>query len=169
VIGWTVPADVFLLVIMSWVITFYVGHSLKDYFQLPRPFVIDKDVVCLESHFSDEYGLPSTHCQAVWAIPTTLLTLLELQYLGWWIAFALVYALSVSFSRLYLGVHSLLDCIVGILLGLATCGLVNWIGPLMMDYFMSLSPISSVIYVLVIHILMLKCYPKIEGYSTTYR
>jgi hypothetical protein len=96
VLGWSVSPPVALLVILSWMTTFYLGHALKDWLQLPRPFVLDREVACLEDHFSAEYGLPSTHAQAVWAIPPTVLLSCTLDRPLLWAAVALCYASTVT-------------------------------------------------------------------------
>lgn len=65
--AWSAPSfSVSTHVIIAWALVFYSGHALKDLLQLPRPFRVDKGVACLEHHFTDEFGLPSTHAQAAW-------------------------------------------------------------------------------------------------------
>lgn len=127
VVCWTSP-DMTLCtyVIISWVLVFYSGHALKDYWQLPRPFRVDPQVVCLEQHFVDEYGLPSTHAQAAWCIPLVWLVLAWPSHMPLAIAAYLLYAVSISFSRVYLGVHSLIDVFVGSTLGLLIAAFVLW-------------------------------------------
>ena len=171
IIGWSTPSNVTMLVILSWSLTFWLGHCLKDLFQLPRPHHIDSEVVCLENHFSAEFGLPSTHAQAVWAIPFTALFALgsSVPNRGAWIAFAIVYASTVSFSRLYLGVHSVLDVAVGTILGMLTCVASIWFGPSLIDAFLSLSPILAIFASFFAHSFLLAIYPALPGFSTTYR
>jgi sphingosine-1-phosphate phosphatase 1 len=171
VLGWSIGPEAGLLVILSWAATFYLGHALKDYLMLPRPFTIDRDVACLEHSFSAEFGMPSTHAQAVWAIPPTVLLSLhqQLPHLVWWILFAVCYASLVSFSRLYLGVHSLLDVAAGAMLGVATCVVVLLFGPSLRLLYLDASPSLALLAVLLVHVALLLLYPALPGVSTTYR
>ena len=169
IIGWSVTARPLLLVILSWCATFYLGHALKDLCRLPRPFSVDRRVACLEDHFSAEFGLPSTHAQAVCAIPLTVLLSQPLPNLAGWILFAFVYASLVCFSRVYLGVHSLLDVLAGALLGLVTCCVVILAGPSLLGAFYSLSPLVAAPMVLAVHLALVLIYPALPGLSTTYR
>jgi hypothetical protein len=97
VAAWSITMPAQYMMCVAWALTFYLGHSLKDVFRLPRPFVVDSRVVCLEQHFSAEYGLPSTHAQAVWCVPAVLLfaSPLSAESLARWGTLALVYAVSV--------------------------------------------------------------------------
>ena len=169
VLAWSLPPGVSLLVILSWMSTFYVGHALKDWLQLPRPFVMDREVACLEDHFSAEYGLPSTHAQAVWAIPPTVLFSCALDRPLLWACGAVLYASTVSFSRLYLGVHSLLDVLVGAALGVATCAVVLLYGPGLRDALLSASPAVALLAALAAHAGLVLLYPRLPGVSTTFR
>ncbi len=169
VLGWSIAPEVCLLVILSWMVTFYVGHALKDYFQLPRPFLVDKDVVCLEDHFSAEFGMPSTHAQAVWAIPPTVLLSQPPSALLFWALVAVAYAGVVSFSRLYLGVHSLLDVLAGASLGIATCAAVLVAGPAVRDAYLATWPPLAMLIAFAVHVSLAVFYPRLPGVSTTYR
>lgn len=132
VMCWSSPSiELSTYVIISWALVFYTGHALKDYWQLPRPFKVDPDVVCLEHHFEDEFGLPSTHAQAAWCIPLVWLVFFKPAAMALAVGCYLMYAVSISFSRVYLGVHSLIDVFVGSALGLVIAGLVVLVAPML--------------------------------------
>ncbi len=187
VLGWAVAPRSTLLVLLTWSSTFYLGHALKDTLQLPRPHVLEPRVAVLEHHFVAEHGLPSTHAQAVWAIPPAALIAHAQEAEGGigggltthpvlWIAAALCYALLVSFSRVYLGVHSLLDVAAGALLGLLTCLIVVfWLGPLLIHPFLDAQhhAAPAVLLVLAVHVLLVLVYPRDtqqkQQVSTTFR
>lgn len=90
---------------------------------------MDSEVACLEHHFTDEYGLPSTHAQAAWCIPLVWVFLFAPSNRALSIACYLLYAISISFSRVYLGVHSLIDVFVGSALGLVIAAFVLLTAP----------------------------------------
>lgn len=99
----------------------------------------------------------------------TVLWQADLSYPAAWAVAALVYATLVSFSRLYLGVHSLLDVVAGALLGLLTCVLVLVGGPALRLLFLSSAPALALAAALGVHVAAVLLYPALPGVSTTYR
>jgi membrane-associated phospholipid phosphatase len=86
---------------------------LKDLFQDPRP----PAAFALDPRVGDSFGLPSGHAQIATAM--WLWLAYEIHRRWAWIA-AIVIAVGVSASRIYLGVHDIEDVLAGVLLGLAT-------------------------------------------------
>jgi len=87
-----------------------------------------KGVVCLEPHYSAEFGLPSTHAMCSVGLPWSLVawTKRSGRFEGdpWpLIAFAVFYTFATTFSRPYMGVHSPADIVSGLLLGFAILAL----------------------------------------------
>ncbi|XP_026047333.1 sphingosine-1-phosphate phosphatase 2 isoform X2 [Astatotilapia calliptera] len=144
----------------------YVGQVMKDVLKLPRPF--SPPVVKLETRVDAEYGLPSTHAMAATAISFTLLlsatSRIQFQF-GVGLTIAVTLATLVSLSRLYTGMHSVLDVICGILISAVLLGgtYPYWET---MDHFQLNNPISPIV-VLVLFYFLCYIYPELDHYSTT--
>ncbi|ELK17158.1 Sphingosine-1-phosphate phosphatase 2 [Pteropus alecto] len=98
------------LSILGLTLVMYIGQVAKDILKWPRPS--SPPVVKLEKRVIAEYGMPSTHAMAATAISFTLLisTVDRYQYpfaLG--LMMAVVFSTLVSLSRLYTGMHTVLD------------------------------------------------------------
>jgi len=115
-----------------------LGNALKDTFACPRPWQLAKDVVAIDQVGScpvmDEYGFPSTHSWNGLCLGTSLalLAVAELgvgpltagMCAGAWVAF-------VAFGRLYVGAHTLVDIMGGLVMGMLTTAFVYAaLGPL---------------------------------------
>ena len=94
----------------------FLHQILKARFMIPRPWVLDPNFTIVESAraaatgFSFPSGHTLTACLALGGIAMYLKK-------KWAYAVAAVLVLLVAFSRMYLGVHTLLDVGVGLLLG----------------------------------------------------
>ncbi|XP_066565403.1 sphingosine-1-phosphate phosphatase 2 isoform X1 [Amia ocellicauda] len=149
-----------------WAVIMYIGQVTKDLLKWPRPF--SPPVVKLEPRVDAEYGMPSTHAMAATSISFTFLlsTMDRYQYpfeLG--LMAAILFSTLVCLSRLYVGMHSVLDVICGVLIA----GVVMAITYPVWDTFDHLqvtSPYSPIIAV-VLPYLMSHFYPRLDHYSTT--
>ncbi|XP_070606932.1 sphingosine-1-phosphate phosphatase 1 [Erythrolamprus reginae] len=105
--------------IIVWVWIMYVGQCTKDVIGWPRP--ASPPVVKLEAFYNSEYSMPSTHAMAGTAIPVSLFLL---SYGRWQYPFMYGLILTicwfslVCFSRVYMGMHTILDVIAGFLYAL---------------------------------------------------
>ncbi|KAM6913215.1 sphingosine-1-phosphate phosphatase 1 [Xenentodon cancila] len=113
---WNVDAFVSRRLIMVWVWVMYLGQCTKDIFGWSRP--ASPPVVKVEMFYNSEYSMPSTHAMSGTAIP---LSLLFMTYGRWeypstvGFSLALCWCLLVCSSRIYMGMHSVLDIIAGVL------------------------------------------------------
>lgn len=149
-----------------WTLVMYIGQVMKDLLKLPRPS--SPPVVKLEMRVDAEYGLPSTHAMAATAISFTLLLSApsRVQFcfqVGLLIAATL--SSLVSLSRLYTGMHSVLDVISGILI---TTILILFTYPFWesFDHIQLTSPLSPIVALSLLLFLSYK-YPELDHYSTT--
>ncbi|XP_058911232.1 sphingosine-1-phosphate phosphatase 2 isoform X2 [Kogia breviceps] len=149
-----------------WVLVMYIGQVAKDVLKWPRPF--SPPVVKLEKRVIAEYGMPSTHAMAATAISFTLLisTMDRYQYpfvLG--LMMAVVFSALVSLSRLYTGMHTVLDVLGGILIT-AILIVLTYPAWTLIDRLDSASPLFPVC-VLVVPFFLCYNYPVSDYYSPT--
>jgi membrane-associated phospholipid phosphatase len=118
---WLIQPEVFRRATLILLFTGLVNGTLKEVFQMPRP-QLDPLVDV------DGWSFPSGHAQAA----GTLWTWLALearrvtsgQSRAIWMPFALLLAAGISFSRVYLGVHTPVDVVIGVGLGFSITVLV---------------------------------------------
>ncbi|XP_042245110.1 sphingosine-1-phosphate phosphatase 1 [Thunnus maccoyii] len=113
---WNVDAFVGRRLVMVWVWVMYLGQCTKDVIGWSRP--ASPPVVKVEVFYNSEYSMPSTHAMSGTAIPFSLffMTYGRWEYpvtLGF--SLALCWCLLVCVSRIYMGMHSVLDVMVGVL------------------------------------------------------
>lgn len=118
-IMWNMDAFVSRRLIMVWAWVMYLGQCTKDVIGWSRP--ASPPVVKVEMFYNSEYSMPSTHAMSGTAIPVSLffLTYGRWEYpfsLGF--SLALCWCLLVCVSRIYMGMHSVLDVIAGCLYSL---------------------------------------------------
>ncbi|XP_068601215.1 sphingosine-1-phosphate phosphatase 2 [Brachionichthys hirsutus] len=149
-----------------WTLVMYIGQATKDVLKLPRPF--SPPVVKLETRVDAEYGLPSTHAMAATAISFTLLlsapSRIQFQFeVGLLIAVTL--SSLVGLSRLYTGMHSVLDVISGVFISAMFLFLTYpyW------ETFdrLQLNSHFSPIVALLLPLFLSYTYPELDHYSTT--
>ncbi|KAM6933128.1 sphingosine-1-phosphate phosphatase 2 isoform 1-T2 [Xenentodon cancila] len=149
-----------------WTLVMYIGQVMKDLLKMPRP--PSPPVVKLETRVEAEYGLPSTHAMAATAISFTLLlsALSRIQFqfeVGLLIAVTL--SSLVSLSRLYTGMHSVLDVASGVLIS-AVLILLTYPYWETFDQFQLTSRISPIVVPSLLFLLSYT-YPELDHYSTT--
>ncbi|GCC33480.1 hypothetical protein chiPu_0011949 [Chiloscyllium punctatum] len=113
---WNIDPYVGRRLIVIWVWVMYLGQCTKDIIRWPRPR--SPPVVKVEVFYDSEYGMPSTHAMSGTAIPFSLffLTVGRWQYpYAFGLLLASSWCILVCLSRLYMGMHSILDVIAGVL------------------------------------------------------
>ncbi|XP_014845689.1 PREDICTED: sphingosine-1-phosphate phosphatase 1 [Poecilia mexicana] len=116
---WNIDALVSRRLIVVWAWNLFVGQSTKDMIRWSRP--ASPPVVKVEVFYNSEYSMPSTHAMTGTAIPFCLFML---TYGRWEYTFlfglsvALSWSLLVCVSRVYMGMHSVLEVITGFLYSL---------------------------------------------------
>nr|XP_020441390.1 sphingosine-1-phosphate phosphatase 2 [Monopterus albus] len=149
-----------------WTLVMYIGQVMKDVLKLPRPS--SPPVVKLETRVDAEYGLPSTHAMAATAISFTFLlsapSRIQFQF-GVGLLIAVTFSSLVCLSRLYTGMHSVLDVICGASIS-AILILLTYPYWDTFDRFQLTSSISPVVG-LVLPLFLSYMYPELEHYSTT--
>lgn len=92
----------------------FVNSELKSLFEQPRPFVMDPSI--LHPLMDGSFGLPSGAAQTS-VILAGLLIYAQKKPWAW--ALGIFFGISLSFSRVYIGVHFFTDLIAGWLIGAA--------------------------------------------------
>lgn len=94
----------------------FLQQALKAAFMIPRPWIIDPTFQAVANAIpaASGYSFPSGHTLTACITLGGLAMLIKKK---WAYACALILTLLVAFSRMYLGVHTLLDVSVGFLLG----------------------------------------------------
>lgn len=93
--------------------SYVINTILKNTFRLPRPFEEKIEVLFRESGLG--YGFPSGHAQNSTVFWLSLYTEFKSLFL---LILAIIAVLLISISRLYLGVHFLMDTVGGIVIGI---------------------------------------------------
>ncbi|XP_053729148.1 sphingosine-1-phosphate phosphatase 2 [Synchiropus splendidus] len=165
-VEWNVDPFLCRRLVNMWTFVMYIGQVMKDVLKLPRPR--SPPVVKLEMRVDAEYGLPSTHAMAATAISFTLLLSAPSRvqfpfHLGLLTATAM--STLVSLSRLYTGMHSVLDVICGLLISgfLLLVTFPYWEA---IDHF-QLTNIMSPFVALSLGLLLSFTYPDLDHYSPT--
>lgn len=110
--SWTEKHEPYVIGI-SLVTTIGITYGLKKIVNRPRPFVTYSDIYQKDSHVGP-YSFPSGHTSSAFALATSV----SLCYPKWYVVCpALVWAISVGISRMYLGVHYPTDVLMGALIG----------------------------------------------------
>lgn len=136
---WNVDGSVGRRVVFLWAILMYIGQGLKDIIRWPRP--ASPPVIRLERKWELEYGMPSTHAIVGSSIPASIVIFTASRYqypipLG--IVLAILWCTLVCSSRIYLGMHTVLDIIAGLSLVAVllwwVIPFVDWLDPIFLQH-----------------------------------
>lgn len=127
---WNWDAVVCRRVLFVWAPVMYCGGLAKDLLRWPRP--ASPPVVQFDRAYAAEFGMPSTHAMTGASVPFGLLLFTQQRYdysFSLALAVCLVWCLLLCVSRLYLGMHTALDILVGLVLAWALLFLLAWVLP----------------------------------------
>ncbi|XP_057336643.1 sphingosine-1-phosphate phosphatase 2-like [Microplitis mediator] len=163
---WNIDALVGRRVVLVWGIIMTIGQVLKDIIRWPRPAC--PPAIRLQNKWSQEYGMPSTHAAISVAIPFSILIFTINRYsysvpLG--LIIVTTWCTLICLSRLYLGMHTVLDIIAGLLLAI---GLMIVLVPIVrtIDYYLVTNFIAVVIFI-IICVLTIVYYPCSDRWTPT--
>ncbi|XP_021191169.2 sphingosine-1-phosphate phosphatase 1 [Helicoverpa armigera] len=162
---WNIDGAVGRRVVLVWTIVMYIGQGFKDIIRWPRPgYPVKK----LQQKWAIEYGMPSTHAMVGVSIPFSVLlyTMDRYQYpVHWGVLIAVSWCTLICVSRVYLGMHSVLDIAAGLLLATA---LVSVLIPLVdrLDWFLLTSQLSPFL-VIAASILVIVFHPNADKWTPT--
>lgn len=117
---WNWDAVVCRRVLFVWAPVMYCGGLAKDLLRWPRP--ASPPVVQFDRAYAAEFGMPSTHAMTGASVPFGLLLFTQQRYdysFPVALAVCVVWCLLLCVSRLYLGMHTVLDILVGLVLAWA--------------------------------------------------
>ncbi|XP_045415184.1 sphingosine-1-phosphate phosphatase 2 isoform X2 [Lemur catta] len=163
---WNIDPFLSRRLIIIWVLVMYIGQVAKDILKWPRPS--SPPVVRLEKRVIAEYGMPSTHAMAATAIAFTFLisTMDRYQYpFVLRLMMAVVFSTLVCLSRLYTGMHTVLDVLGGVLIT-ALLIVLTYPAWTFIDCLDSASPLLPVC-VIVVPFFLCYNYPVSDYYSPT--
>lgn len=113
---WNIDGAVGRRVVLVWTVVMYIGQGFKDIIRWPRPgYPVKK----LQQKWAIEYGMPSTHAMVGVCMPFSVLLYTMDRYIypvHWGILIAVSWCTLICVSRVYLGMHSVLDIAAGLLL-----------------------------------------------------
>ncbi|XP_070609395.1 sphingosine-1-phosphate phosphatase 2 isoform X2 [Erythrolamprus reginae] len=150
----------------AWKVVMYIGQVMKDLLKWPRPH--SPPVVKLEKKTNAEYGMPSTHAMAATAISFTFVSVTAKQYkypLELGLLGAFLFSSLVGLSRIYTGMHTVLDVIVGSLISLVLTAIASPTWDIM-DHLMLTSPFCPA-FCIIVPLFLCYNYPKLDYYSPT--
>jgi membrane-associated phospholipid phosphatase len=119
-----------------------VNEMVKVGFAQPRPYWLDPKLLIGQPENS--FGLPSGHAQNAFLI--WLFLALQTHKRRLWVPLALLLAISISFSRVYLGVHFPTDTLAGAAIGLVILGCYKLAGPAWMRFWRQLSTFQKITF-----------------------
>ncbi|XP_012252458.2 sphingosine-1-phosphate phosphatase 2-like isoform X2 [Athalia rosae] len=116
---WNIDGAVGRRIVLVWAVIMTIGQCLKDILRWPRPAC--PPAARLQVKWSQEYGMPSTHAMIAVSIPFSIVLFTMNRYIYSFTigcTVAVLWCTLVCVSRLYLGMHTVLDIIAGLALAM---------------------------------------------------
>lgn len=112
---WCVNKKLGYAIGFSYLTSFILNFSIKELFHVQRPFVLDKNITPIRPETATGYSFPSGHTQSTASLATAIAASFKKK---WLIIVGVILIVLMAASRMYLGVHTLLDVTVGAALGI---------------------------------------------------
>ncbi|XP_017565977.1 sphingosine-1-phosphate phosphatase 1 [Pygocentrus nattereri] len=163
---WNVDAYVTRQVIVVWVWVLFFGQSTKDLVGWTRP--ASPPVVKVEVFYNFEYSMPSVHAMTGTSVPFCLFLL---TYNRWEYPFlfglsvAIGWSFLVCISRIYMGMHSVLEVIVGFLYSLLILAAFHPVLDVIDTFYLSSS--SAPLVILLLHVGLALVAFSLDSWSTS--
>ncbi|XP_015519638.1 sphingosine-1-phosphate phosphatase 1 [Neodiprion lecontei] len=116
---WNIDGAVGRRIVLVWAVVMTIGQCLKDIICWPRPACPPS--VRLQNKWSQEYGMPSTHAMIAVSIPFSVVLFTMNRYVYSFTIgciIAVLWCTLVCVSRIYLGMHTVLDILAGLALAM---------------------------------------------------
>jgi membrane-associated phospholipid phosphatase len=113
---WCVNKKLGYAIGFTYLTSFILNFSIKELFHVQRPFVLDKDITPIRPETATGYSFPSGHTQSTASLATAIAASFKKR---WLIIVGVILIVLMAASRMYLGVHTLLDVAVGAAVGIA--------------------------------------------------
>ncbi|XP_014674948.1 PREDICTED: sphingosine-1-phosphate phosphatase 1-like [Priapulus caudatus] len=163
---WNIDGYVGRRIVLVWALSMFIGQAIKDVVRWPRPAA--PPVAQLERRYALEYGMPSTHAMVGFTVPFAVVVFTHDRYeyaLIYAVVFATAWCALVALSRLYMGMHSALDVIAGLLLAAALMiALLRWVDAF--DEFQLQSRIAP-LFTVGVAVALAVNYPELDKWSTS--
>ncbi len=114
IIYWCISKKRGIALALSVISAVTVNTGLKLIFRVPRPFNVNEGIKRMDD--TDGFSFPSGHSQQAGTFAYFTVSAVKRKTLG--IILGILLILSVTLSRMYLGMHTPLDVTVGVILGL---------------------------------------------------
>lgn len=162
IIYWCFNKKAALFLAMNVSVGSMVNQTLKNIFCVYRPWIKNPDIIPVKSALENAtgYSFPSGHSQIATSVFLSIATMYKNK--KWLVSICVFMTLLVMFTRNYLGVHTLQDVVVGMLVAIAVIlinkQLLTWVdGSKNRDIFVAIA--GGLLSVLVLIYLTLKPYP----------
>ena len=162
IIYWCFNKKAALFLAMNVSVGSMVNQTLKNIFCVYRPWIKNTDIIPVKSALENAtgYSFPSGHSQIATSVFLSIATMYKNK--KWLVSICVFMTLLVMFTRNYLGVHTLQDVVVGMLVAIAVIlinkQLLTWVdGSKNRDIFVAIA--GGLLSVLVLIYLTLKPYP----------
>ena len=157
---WCVDFAVGARLAFAFLLSTYANTGLKGLFAHPRPFELD---VTVKLRDAQGYGLPSGHSQSAIVVWGTIAAEFRKTWLR---VVAILLAVLIGFSRIYLGVHFPTDVLSGWAVGAIVLGLYLVLGPRIEAWLREASLAVQLVLSVAVPLVLMLVYPDKDVVSS---